>query len=94
MRQTCLGETILPALQADLADFMGPRWEGMVRAHLRRLAASGRLGDEIVAIGPWWTEHSDVEVDALALALAARERVERAPDDVTTITASDVFAAE
>lgn len=134
-----LGVTILPTLQADLADFMGPRWEDMMRAHLRRLAATGGLGNEIVAIGPWWTENPDVEIDALALAgrsrtpvwaaeakwaptvdgrrladrlrrkvaaipgadpdtvrlaLAARERVERAADDVMTITASDVLAAE
>lgn len=62
-----LGAGILPALLASLDDFLGPRWEDMVRDHLRRLAAAGRLGDEVVAVGPWWNDASTVEIDAVAL---------------------------
>lgn len=39
-----LGPSILPVLLAGLDDHMGPRWEEMFRAHLRRLAAGGALG--------------------------------------------------
>lgn len=70
-----LGETILRVLSASLDDFMGPRWEEMFRAHLRRLAASGRLGDDIVTIGPWWNDAADSEIDAVALAGRARRPV-------------------
>lgn len=70
-----LGESILPVLLTCLDDFMGPRWEEMFRAHLRRLAPTGALGDQIVAIGPWWTDSSDTEIDAVALAGRARRPV-------------------
>jgi AAA+ ATPase superfamily predicted ATPase len=68
-----LGDSILPVLLDSLNDFMGPRWEEMFRAHLRRLAATGELGEDIVAIGPWWNDISDSEIDAVAL--AGRSRV-------------------
>lgn len=68
-----LGESILPVLLDSLDDFMGPRWEEMFRAHLRRLAAAGELGEDIVAIGPWWNDIADGEIDAVAL--AGRSRV-------------------
>ena len=70
-----LGRTILPVLLAELDDFMGPRWEEAMRLHLRRLAEQGQLGDDIVAIGPFWSTASDGgqnEIDAVAL--AGRER--------------------
>jgi len=68
-----LGPGILPVLSASLDDFMGPRWEEMFRAHLRRLAVAGELGDDVVAVGPWWTESADTEIDAVVL--AGRSRV-------------------
>jgi len=70
-----LGESILPVLVSCLDDFMGPRWEEMFRAHLRRLAPTGVLGDQIVAIGTWWTDASDAEIDAVALSGRARRPV-------------------
>jgi AAA+ ATPase superfamily predicted ATPase len=70
-----LGDSILRVLVAGLDDFMGPRWEEMFRSHLRRLAAEGVLGDDIVAVGPWWTDSSDTEIDAVALAGRARRPV-------------------
>jgi uncharacterized protein len=63
-----LGESILPVLIGCLDDFMGSRWEEMFRSHLRGLAATGQIGEEVVAIGPWWNDQSDIEIDAVALA--------------------------
>lgn len=71
-----LGESILPVLAKSLDDHMGGPWEEAFRDHLRRLAVSGELGDDIVAIGPFWTSASDpVEVDAVALSGRGREAV-------------------
>lgn len=70
-----LGESILPVLLDGLDDHLGPRWEDAFRAHLRRLAAVGTLGPEIVAVGPWWTEDGSTEIDAVALAGRARTPV-------------------
>lgn len=70
-----LGPSILPVLLAGLDDFMGPRWEEMFRAHLRLLAAAGRFGPEIVAVGPWWSRDGQVEIDAVALAGRSRTPV-------------------
>jgi AAA+ ATPase superfamily predicted ATPase len=70
-----LGASILPVLISCLDDFMGPRWEEMFRAHLRRLAVAGTLADGVVAIGPWWNDTSDAEIDAVALAGRSRHPV-------------------
>ena len=40
------------------------------RAHLRRLAADGTLPPDIVRIGPFWSEHPPVEIDAVPLPTA------------------------
>jgi len=66
-----LGRTILPVLLAELDDYMGPRWEEAMRLHLRRLADEGNLGEDIVAIGPFWStrdREGQNEIDAVALA--------------------------
>lgn len=68
-----LGPSILPVLRASLDDFMGPRWEEAFRQHLRRLAASGHLGD-VVAVGRFWTGGGD-EIDAVCLAGRSRSAV-------------------
>jgi len=65
-----LGPSILPVLATSLDDFLGHRFEEAFRQHLRRLAATGELGD-VVAIGPFWSGGGD-EIDAVAL--AGRER--------------------
>jgi AAA+ ATPase superfamily predicted ATPase len=71
-----LGDSILPVLVDSLDDHMGAPWEEAFRSHLRRLAANGDLGDEIVAIGPFWTAASDPgEIDAVALTGRSREAV-------------------
>jgi uncharacterized protein len=71
-----LGESILPVLLDSLDDYMGGPWEEAFRDHLRLRAASGELGDEIVAIGPFWTSAEDpAEIDAVALAGRSRRAV-------------------
>ncbi|HVD38490.1 MAG TPA: ATP-binding protein [Solirubrobacterales bacterium] len=71
-----LGESILPVLTKSLDDHMGGPWEEAFRLHLRRLAASGDLGEGIVAVGPYWTAAQDPgEIDAVALAGRSREAV-------------------
>jgi hypothetical protein len=71
-----LGEGILPVLLDSIDDQLGGPWEEAFRDHLRRLAASGDLGPEIVAIGPFWTAATDpAEIDAVALAGRARAAV-------------------
>jgi AAA+ ATPase superfamily predicted ATPase len=69
-----LGAGILSVIMQELDDYMGPRFEEAFRAHLRRLAASGQLGAEVVAIGPYWTAASDPgEIDAVVLVGRTRE---------------------
>lgn len=63
-----LGGTILTPMLRTLDDLMGDRWEEAVRMHLRRLAAEGALGEEIVAVGPWWSSDGSTEIDAVVLA--------------------------
>jgi hypothetical protein len=71
-----LGRTILKALLADLDDHMGPRWEESFRQHLRRIAARGELGDDVVAVGPYWSDGREaVEIDAVVLAGRRRRAV-------------------
>lgn len=71
-----LGTTILPVLMESLDDRLGGPWEEAFRMHLRRLAAAGDLGPEVVAVGPFWTAAGDAgEIDAVALAGRRREAV-------------------
>jgi len=59
-----------------LEESMGRPWEEAFRDHLRRRAAAGDLGPDIVAIGPFWTAAADPgEIDAVALAGRGREAV-------------------
>lgn len=68
-----LGEVILPSLLASLDDHLGAPWETAVRDHLRLLAGRGELGPEVVAVGSWWDDGS--EIDAVVLAGRARRPV-------------------
>lgn len=71
-----LGQSILPVLLSSLDDHMGGPWEQAFRDHLRRMATAGELGDDIVAVGPFWTSAEDpAEMDAVALAGRRREAV-------------------
>ncbi len=70
-----LGPGILKVLTAALDDYMGDRWEDAYRRHLRRLAAQGHLGDDIVAVGPFWNERGQDQLDVVALAGRGRRAV-------------------
>lgn len=71
-----LGESILPVLVDAIDDHMGAPWEEAFRDHLRRLAAAGELGPDVVALGPFWTAAADpAEIDAVALAGRQRAAV-------------------
>lgn len=69
------GENVLPALMRRLDEHMGPVYEEAFRDHLWRLAARGELGDDIVAVGPWWKADGRDEIDAVALAEPDRTRI-------------------
>jgi uncharacterized protein len=47
---------------------MGWPYEEAFRAHLRLLAARGTLGPDTVAVGPWWDNTGQDQIDALVLA--------------------------
>ena len=71
-----LGGPIAGVLEQGLDDAVGASWEEAFRLHLRRLAAAGVLGEDTVAVGPWWTEGRDpAQIDAVVLAGHAREAV-------------------
>lgn len=71
-----LGTSVASAIIDGLDRHAGPRWEAAVRDHLRRMAQQGALGEQIVAVGPWWRDapHA-VEIDALVLATERRRPV-------------------
>jgi len=71
-----LGRTVLPVMLAELDDHLGTPWEEAVRIHVRRLAAAGALGPDVVAVGRFWTStQPPVEIDAVALAGRSRTAV-------------------
>jgi uncharacterized protein len=69
-----LGATIVDALLNDLDDHMGPIYEEAFRDHLRRLAVEGRLGPAVVAVGPWWRQDGQDQLDAVVLAKQDKTR--------------------
>jgi uncharacterized protein len=54
---------------------MGPVYEEAFREYLRRSANQGALGDGIVAVGPWWSDDGQQEIDAVVLAQHGLTRV-------------------
>lgn len=63
-----LGTPISRLIGKRLDDHMGPRYEQAFRDHLRLLAAAGEFGEEVAAIGPYWTRGGvQVEIDAVVL---------------------------
>jgi len=72
-----LGTTVIRPILEDLENHMGPRWEQAFRDHLRRLAVAGELGEDVVAVGPFWTAAAEEpnEMDAVVLAGRRREAV-------------------
>ena len=63
-----LGKSIIRPLAAWLDEHMGPVFEEAFREHLRRMANAGDLGEDIVAVGSWWSDDSQQEIDAVVLA--------------------------
>lgn len=70
-----LGDDIVEALIDSLSEHLGRVFEETFRTHLRRLAAAGELGPRVVAIGPWWSEGGQDQIDAVVLSEPARTRV-------------------
>lgn len=70
-----LGRSIVRPLAAFIDEHMGPVYEEAFREHLRRLANEGSLGEDIVAIGSWWTDDGQHEIDAVVLAQRGLTRV-------------------
>jgi len=70
-----LGDSILTVLTQALDDYLGPRWEEMLRQYVRRLAATGEVGDGIVGVGGWWSDEGDSEIDVVAIAGRSRTPV-------------------
>jgi hypothetical protein len=87
---------------------IGPWWGGQDQHEIDILALAGRSRRPVLAGEVKWARTVDgarlayqlrrkladpgVEPEAVRYVIAARERVERAPDDVTVITAADVLA--
>ena len=72
-----LGATVLNVVMKEFSDFMGARYEHAFREHLRRLAANGRFGEEVIAVGEWWRAQSGPASDPCQLdgvVLAGRKR--------------------
>ena len=70
-----LGPSIIRPLTSFIDEHMGPAYEEAFREHLRRLANQGSLGEDIVAIGAWWTDDGQHEIDAVVLAQRSLTRV-------------------
>jgi len=70
-----LGASVVPVIERSLDDHMGERWEEAFRDHLRRVAAEGGLGEDVVAVGRYWADAPPVEIDAVALAGRSREAI-------------------
>lgn len=70
-----LGASIIQPLTAFIDEHMGPVYEEAFREYLRRAANGGALGDDIVAVGPWWSDDGQNEIDAVVLAQHGLTRV-------------------
>ena len=70
-----LGSTIIDAVMSDLDDHMGLAYEEAFREHLRRLAVAGELSPGVVAVGAWWSEGGQDQIDAVVLARQGRTTV-------------------
>ncbi len=69
------GQRVMSALRNELDDHLGAPYEEAFREYLWRHAATGILGDHIVAIGPWWRSGGQDQIDAVALAQPDLTRV-------------------
>ncbi|WP_226872579.1 ATP-binding protein [Microbispora sitophila] len=69
------GPDVVQALYEAMSEHLGLVYEEAFRDHLRRRAAAGELGPRVVAVGPWWKDDGQDEIDAVVLAEPARTRV-------------------
>lgn len=69
------GPDVVEALTDSMSEHLGLIYEEAFRDHLRRRAARGELGPRVVAIGPWWKDDGQDQIDAVVLAEPARTRV-------------------
>jgi uncharacterized protein len=70
-----LGRSIAAPLAGFSDNHLGLVFEEAFREHLRRMANDGSLGEDIVAVGSWWTEDGQQEIDAVVLAQRGLTRV-------------------
>jgi len=71
-----LGRSVLPVMVSELDDHLGGPWEEALRIHLRRMATTGALGADVVAVGRYWTAaNPPVEIDGVVLAGRGRTAV-------------------
>jgi AAA+ ATPase superfamily predicted ATPase len=63
-----LGRSVIPSLVRRLDGHMGAIYEEAFREYLRRLANEGKLGEDIVAVGSWWKDDGQDQIDAVVLA--------------------------
>ena len=69
------GQRVIPALRNELDDHLGAPYEEAFREYLWRQAGTGMLGDDVVAIGPWWRSGGQDQIDAVVLAQPELTRV-------------------
>ncbi|MEV5409841.1 ATP-binding protein [Thermopolyspora sp. NPDC052614] len=69
------GEDVVQALLESSTGHLGAVYEEAFRDHLRRLARAGRLGPRVVAIGSWWKDDGQDQIDAVVLAEPERTRI-------------------
>jgi len=63
------GQSVLPAIERELDNFMGLPYEEAFRECLWEKAFDGTLGiSDVVDIGPWWTGGGQGQIDAVLLA--------------------------
>ena len=69
------GAATMSALLRHLDDHMGLAYEASFREHLWRLVLAGELGEDVVAIGPWWDSSGENQLDAVVIAQPNLTRV-------------------
>jgi uncharacterized protein len=70
-----IGSDIASALIDSSGEHLGLVYEEAFRDHLRLCAARGDFGPRVVAVGPWWTDEGQDQIDAVVLAEPDRTRV-------------------